>query len=78
LADEALSSYEQVASFLHQELDPVIQGFYGVPIQEISSAYLGEGMVEIPALLEAERKERAQFAELFFEGKNRYSDNTIG
>jgi hypothetical protein len=78
LADEALSNYEQFAGFLQQDLNPVIQSFYGVPIQEMSTAYLGDPMVEIPALLEAERKERAQFADLFFEGKNRYSDNTIG
>jgi hypothetical protein len=78
LAEEAVLSYEPVARFLHQELDPLIQTFYGAPIQEMSGAYLSDPMAEMPSLLEAERKERAQFADLFFEEKNRYSDSTIG
>jgi hypothetical protein len=77
-ADEALASYEEVVNFLHREIDPVIQEFYKVPIQEMRGAYLSDPMAELPGLLEAERKERAHFAELFFEGKSRYSDSTIG
>jgi hypothetical protein len=87
LADEALASYEQAATFLHQELDPVIQDLYQVPIREMRSAYVptdfnfdseGGGLTGIPGLLEAERKERAQFADLFFEGKGRFTDNFVG
>ena len=78
LADEALASYELVANFMQQELDPVIQSLYGMPMKEMPGAYLGDSIVEIPKLLEAERAERAKFSELFFEGKNRYSDNFVG
>src|SRR5436190_23359259 len=30
LADAALTSYEQVAAFLHEQLDPVIESLYGM------------------------------------------------
>jgi hypothetical protein len=77
-ADAALSSYEQLVSFLHDELDPVIESMYGVPMQEMSGAYLSDPMTDLAGLLEAEKRERAQFGELFYENKNRYSDSTIG
>jgi hypothetical protein len=78
LADQALASYEEAANFLHQELDPVLQSFYAMPMKEMAGAYLGQPLVDVPQLIEAEKVERAKFAELFFEGKNRYSDNFVG
>ena len=78
LADEALASYESVVEFIHEELDPVMKGMYGMPMQEMRGAYLGEALGDMQGLLESEKKERAQFADLFFEGKNRYSNNFIG
>jgi hypothetical protein len=78
LADQALASFEPVVKFIHEELDPVMTKMYGVPMQEMLGAYLGQALGNMPALLESEKKERVQFAELFFEGKNRYSNNFIG
>jgi uncharacterized protein YktA (UPF0223 family) len=78
LADETVASYIEAATFMQQELNPILTSFYGLPMQEMKGAYLGEGLADLPTLIEAEKKEREQFAELFFEGKNRYSDNFVG
>ena len=78
MADEAVTSYEEAANYLHQELDPVMRSMYQAPLQEMRSAYLGDPLVEVPALLEAEKKEREQFADLFFKQQSRLSDNFIG
>jgi hypothetical protein len=78
LADEALASYEQVVNFLHLELDPVIENLYGMPMKEMKGAYLGESLGGLSELLEAEKKERSEFAEIFFEGKQRFSNNFVG
>jgi hypothetical protein len=87
LADEALAKYEEAANFLHHELDPIIQSLYQVPLHEMRGAYVptqfnfdsaGSGLLEIPALLEAEKQERAEFANLFYEGKGRFTDNFVG
>jgi hypothetical protein len=87
LADEALAKYEEAASFLHHELDPIIQSLYLVPLHEMRGAYVptgfnfdstGSGLLEMPALLEAEKQERAEFANLFYEGKGRFTDNFVG
>ena len=77
-AYEALTQYEQAVRFLHQELDPIMQNMYATPMKEMSSAYIGAGVVDLPALLEVEREERAHFAEFFFGGKSRMTDNFVG
>lgn len=78
LADEALQSYLEAATFMQRELDPVIQGLYGAPMKEMRGGYLGDPVVDLSGLMEAEREERKKFADIFFEGKERFSKNFIG
>jgi hypothetical protein len=78
LADEALASYVEAANFMHRELDPLIKTLFNTPMQEMSGAFLGDPLAELPALIEAEKKEREEFAAVFFEGKGQFSTNFIG
>jgi hypothetical protein len=77
LADEALASYEEVANFLHQVRSGHTE-FVPDASQGNARRIFGRSTDRSPALVEVERKERAQFAQLFFEGKGRFSDNFIG
>ena len=57
LADEALDSYLVAASFMHEKLDPVMVELHGRPMHEAG--------VEIPELIELEKKERQDLASIF-------------
>lgn len=59
LADIAVASYVDTATFMHASLDPIVTRIYGAPISE---AYSGPGLSD---LIASEKKEREQLAHIF-------------
>ena len=59
LADLAASSYLEAASFMQEQLDPIVRRVYGRPISE---AYSGP---KIPELIVAEKQEREDLPRIF-------------
>jgi len=59
LADAAVASYVEAASFMHEQLDPIVTRIYGRPITE---AYSGPVISE---LIASEKKEREELPRIF-------------
>ena len=57
LADEALESYLEAGRFMHEEVDPVIEGIKGNPLSEAGA--------DISGLMDLEREERGQLGSIF-------------
>ncbi len=63
LANEAVASYIEAATFMHQTLDPILIEVKGAPMTEME--FPARVLKDLPGLIDAEREERKRLAEIF-------------